>query len=1453
MTIAPKVQDNTTPALSLVGGFAPPPQIPTPPPGLPSQDYTDGEIIIKFKSDLGPGLQSFVASGLQSAMQATLAATTQTMGSQLWQIQGMSVAEAIAAYKDHPSIEYIQPNYTIKLEKTTSPAVSPSAIPNDPGLEALWGLNNTGQTGGFFDADIDAPEAWDLSLGTDVVVGVIDSGVDYTHPDLDDNLWFNTGEIFGNGIDDDGNGYIDDAIGYDFINNDADPYDDEGHGTHVAGTIAAEANNGIGVVGVAPEAKIMALKIFDANGNTNSFAAIRAIEYATMMGADITNNSWGGGPYNQALYDAIAAAGQAGQVFVASAGNGGADSIGDNNDLFPHYPDSYDLDNIVSVAASNHIDQFGVFSNYGPTSVDLLAPGVDIWSTVPGGGYQALNGTSMAAPHVAGAAALILAQDPSLSPAEVRARLLDTVDPIASAQGWVVSGGRLNAFNALNADLTGDIYGSQWHDLDGDKVWDSDELGLAGWQVYLDANQNGELDLGEQSTITDSAGNYAFLGLAPDTYMVASVLQPDWEQTYPMGIAPTSNPTFLPGQSVMLRADPTNAFTQVAPSSQTQSALLNNVQTADINVTYNGFTPEAQAAFEYAVDIWETQISSTVPIEVNATWETLGQGVLGSAGPVNAAKNFENAPLAETYYPIAIANKLANTDIDPSQPDISARFNQEFGNWYFGTDGQTPAGKYDFVSVVLHELGHGLGFVGGMSYDTATGLGSSAFSDGIPIVYSRNVMNGFGQSITDFPVPSVALGQQLVSDNLFFIGENAVEANNGLAPKLYAPNNWESGSSFSHLDEVTYGAGDPNSLMTPQIGMAEAIHDPGAIARGMFEDMGWTLVPAANAPGTHTVTLNPGDVVTGINFGNRIIPTNSGPNFSFETGDFSGWQVQGDGSVDTSAIGVNPMDGTYQALITTSAANGAVSAANVATFLDLAPNALNIFGNGAAIEGSALKLDPLTVNAGDVLTFDWNFLTDEVTPSPNFNDFGFVALSNGFKTELTDTFGSFTSLAGGAFNQHSGYGTYRYVFNDAGTYTLGIGVVDARDGGGDSGLLIDNLQVTPLADPALNLGFETGDFTDWTAQGNAQIETAAWGINPTEGTYQALITTGDGAVTDAQLEEQLRLAAGTLDLLGNGDVVEGSMLQLTPMTVEAGDILTVDWNYLTDETANSPVYNDFGFMTINTGLTTKLADTYSSLVSFNTSSFDQQTGYNTFTYEFTEAGVVSLALGIAGVQDGSVDSGLLIDNVVLNAIRNRATGDGRATSQPRSTVGNGLNSLAGGVPGDTTTPPALFSDPQFSGPQTADPQPAPLAELWDLTGFDSRVEASLTLAREAAFDNLLQFYQTDAQGGITWNGQRLLPGEAGYETAVADLLIDDPILRVGNREVSDRTITLAGGSYYAPAMAIDGDYNNLATIDDAFTSLGRIERDGNVWRFEDLTDFDFNDLVVTVNATEAVI
>ncbi len=323
--------------------------------------------------------------------------------------------------------------------------VSANFTPNDPSYGQLWGLHNAGQTGGRGDADIDAPEAWDVTRGSAaVVVGVIDTGIDYRHPDLAANMWLNAGEIPGNGIDDDGNGYIDDMRGWDFVNGDADPMDDHYHGTHCAGTIGAVGNNGIGVAGVAHTVRLMALKFLSASGSGHNSDAIEAIHYATANGATLTSNSWGGGGYSQGLKDAIDAARDAGSLFIAAAGNDGK-----NNDQQPSYPASYDSPNILSVAATDHADQLASFSNYGKVSVDLGAPGVAIYSTSPGSGYRSLSGTSMACPHVAGACALLVAARPSMNWSDVRTALLEHGDVLAGLSGKTSRSSRLNIARAL--------------------------------------------------------------------------------------------------------------------------------------------------------------------------------------------------------------------------------------------------------------------------------------------------------------------------------------------------------------------------------------------------------------------------------------------------------------------------------------------------------------------------------------------------------------------------------------------------------------------------------------------------------------------------------------------------------------------------------------------------------------------------------------------------------------------------------------------------------------------------------------------------------------------------------------------------------------------------------------------------------------------------------------------
>jgi len=356
--------------------------------------------------------------------------------------EGEQLLKEAARWSKEPGVLYAEPDYVVSADATR---------PNDPLFGSLWGLDNTGQTGGTPGADIGATTAWDIARGSSqVVIAVIDSGVDYRHVDLAANIWVNAGEIAGDGIDNDGNGFIDDLHGIDTANDDSDPNDDAGHGTHVAGTIGAVGNNGVGVAGVNWNVQIMPLKFLSALGTGFTSDAIAAIDYMTLMktqfGVNLvaSNNSWSGGAYSQALYDAIAASTDAGVLFVAAAGNSGS-----NSDQFAEYPAAYDLPGIISVAATDASDALADFSNFGENTVDIAAPGVGILSTTPDNTYNTYSGTSMAAPHVTGVAALLKNLSPELTPEEIKAALMATADQRPGLADKVASGGRLNAARAV--------------------------------------------------------------------------------------------------------------------------------------------------------------------------------------------------------------------------------------------------------------------------------------------------------------------------------------------------------------------------------------------------------------------------------------------------------------------------------------------------------------------------------------------------------------------------------------------------------------------------------------------------------------------------------------------------------------------------------------------------------------------------------------------------------------------------------------------------------------------------------------------------------------------------------------------------------------------------------------------------------------------------------------------
>ena len=269
------------------------------------------------------------------------------------------------------------------------------------------------------------------------------------------------------------------------------------------------------------------------------------------------------------------------------------------------------------------------------------------------------------------------------------------------------------------------------------------------------------------------------------------------------------------------------------------------VKTAEFIVNYTGFTPEAEAAFQYAVDIWSTILVSDVPIRVDASFQVLPPNVLGSAGPTFIFSDFDEEVEPDTWYISALADAIAGEDLAETidsvadAPDLRARFSSTF-DWYYGTDLNTPSDQYDFVTVVLHELGHGLGFIGAASYNDSTEIGEIRTA-GLPWIYSEFVENSGDTAIVSLPDSSKILGEFLTSNNLFMTGKSAVEALGGKEPKIYAPEVWRSGSSYSHWDEQAFPPGDSNSLMSPQIGFAESIHRVGAITKGLFEDMGWTI------------------------------------------------------------------------------------------------------------------------------------------------------------------------------------------------------------------------------------------------------------------------------------------------------------------------------------------------------------------------------------------------------------------------------------------------------------------------------------------------------------------------------------------------------------------------------------------------------------------------------------
>jgi subtilisin family serine protease len=415
--------------------------------------FRDGELIVKFRTGVvrESSLSIHKAAGAVVKKTSAFAPSLELVSLP----KDLSVQDAVTLYMSNPNVLFAEPNYIRK----------PLAVPQDTMFGQQWALNNTGQfAGGLAGADIDATAAWDITSGSSsVIIAVLDTGVDYNHPDLVGNIWTGGESNCTDGIDNDGNGLVDDCRGWNFFDNNKTPMDDHGHGTHISGIIGAVGNNFMGMAGVMWHVNIMPLKFIgyhadpaDCGGDTNFcgdvFDEIDAIYYAVSKGAKVINASFGDNVYSAAERTAIADADEAQVLFVAAAGNDGS-----NNDHSPIYPASYDLLNIISVAASDQNDQRASFSNYGPASVDVAAPGVYILSTIPTfimpNGYDFFDGTSMAAPHVSGLAGLLWSYYTHFNHYQVLWTILRYSDP-THMTGWTLTGGRINAYRALSSLLT---------------------------------------------------------------------------------------------------------------------------------------------------------------------------------------------------------------------------------------------------------------------------------------------------------------------------------------------------------------------------------------------------------------------------------------------------------------------------------------------------------------------------------------------------------------------------------------------------------------------------------------------------------------------------------------------------------------------------------------------------------------------------------------------------------------------------------------------------------------------------------------------------------------------------------------------------------------------------------------------------------------------------------------
>ena len=502
---------------------------------LAGAEYVPDRLLVRFRDPVAASVRAIIHADVGATVVKTYDAINNLQLVRL--APGSDVGQAIEQYRSRPDVLYAEPDWIVHAIDT---------IPDDTDFASLWGLHNTGQSGGTADADIDAPAAWDLGTGSsDVIVVVIDTGVDYNHEDLAGNMFQNTPDCNTDGVGDDGNGFVDDCYGIDTANNDSDPMDDNDHGTHVSGMIGAVGNNTVGVTGVNWDVSIMGCKFLDSNGSGSTSGAIDCFGYIdTMYDAGHTNivassNSWGGGGFSQALKDAIDSNRERGILAIAAAGNSGTD-----NDLDPSYPSNYFLPNIIAVAATDRNDGIASFSQFGSTSVHIGAPGVDIRSTTRNDTYGLKSGTSMATPHVAGVEALMRAQNPTWDWLDIKNRILAGGDNTSAMSDKTVTGKRLNVFGSLTCSNS--VVNARLQPLK-DKLLAAvgDTVNLASLHINC-GEPNGSVSVSVSSSEGDSTVDLEDDGLGDDQVAGDGI----YSGTYTVSTATDQSLTF-PGADVV--------------------------------------------------------------------------------------------------------------------------------------------------------------------------------------------------------------------------------------------------------------------------------------------------------------------------------------------------------------------------------------------------------------------------------------------------------------------------------------------------------------------------------------------------------------------------------------------------------------------------------------------------------------------------------------------------------------------------------------------------------------------------------------------------------------------------------------------------------------------------------------------------------------------------------------